>query len=180
MICELGARARSLSTLATAITRLARSWDLAALGQPRYVYASRTEDEPSRRTFVFTMWSDGPLDLRRMLPRGQSDADGVDPAGLPRPPETQRVLSAHESTRPSGVFVYRSRATDARELAHTFRAEVERAGWHLIATKRGERLRVDDAELFAAERDGQQVVVLSHASRTSGTTLTLLVSRSGG
>lgn len=170
---ELGENADSLVAFTEAARRFAATWDVAELGGLRYVYARRADEAPTSRTMLFSLWSHGSVDLKRMLPGSRSDADGADPPGVPRLPGTQRVLSAYEVDEPSGVFVYRT-AASADVVARFFRTELRRAGWSLVSGRGGAPLEVEGVRLVAAVKGGDEVTVLCPSPSLGSKTLTLL------
>jgi hypothetical protein len=104
--------------------------DIAKLGNLRYVYVTPDQKE----TVFVALWTEGPLNFRSMFPK-QGDAPGEDLAGIPRPPDSRRILS----TRPKGadaVFnVYRSSRQSADELVDFYRDALPKAGYTLLTKK---------------------------------------------
>ena len=98
----------SQKNLAESIREFDRTRDLGALGKMRYAYVRTTE---GGKTSVFTAWTDDHFRIDSFMPKGTADAAGSDPAGLPRPPQAQRMLSAELKGSPFGAHVYRSTAT---------------------------------------------------------------------
>lgn len=192
VIAALGTRSRStqhdgyvacvdtgagdLATLVKRLSRFSSSWDLADIGALRYVYATRADEQPKRRTFVLTMWAEGALALRDFLPLGRSDAGGSDPFDVPRPPDSQRILSATEMSAPSGVYIYLARGAVPAELAGGYRAALRAQGWRILERHSGESLEIDGIRILHAEKDGRTLSVLTHAKSQSTTVVTLLVS----
>jgi hypothetical protein len=120
--------------------------DIAKLGNLRYVYVT-----PDKRETVFVaLWTEGPLNFRSMFPT-HGDAPGEDLAGLPRPPDSRRMLS----TRPKGadaVFnVYRSSRQSADELVDFYRDVLPKAGYTLLTKK----------QRFLVAEDGKRAVTIS-------------------
>lgn len=170
---ELGERGRRLETFAEAAERFAANWDLAELGRLRYVYATRADEDPANRTFLFSVWSHGRLDLGRMVPRGREDAAGSDPPDVPRLPKSQRILSAYEAKEPSGVFTYRTDAS-SDEVLDFFRVALRRSGWRLWLGGDGKPIALDEVHVLAAAKGRQQVTVLCPASSSDSGMLTVL------
>lgn len=168
--------AASLDTLAGKLHRFSETWDLADLGRARYVYAQRAHDRPTSETFVLTMWSSHSLSLRDLLPADGDDALGSDPAGIPRLPNTQRLLSAKEDLEPSGVFVYRALHTSPSDLISVYRQWLRKHAWRIIERNPGESVQIDDIHLLSAERASRQITFVAHANDSGGTLLTLLTS----
>ena len=154
--------------------RFAESWDLGDLGSLRYAYAKRAEDRPKHETFVLTMWADASLDLRALLSFGADDARGTDLAGVPRPQNAQRILSATEAGAPAGVFVYRVRRSSTSEIARQYRRLLSENGWSILERSEGESIMVDGVRLLSAERAHRMVSVLAHHGEDGRTVVTLL------
>ena len=164
----------SFSSLAVRVAKFVESWDLADLGSPRYVYASRAHDQPEERTFVLTMWTDGPMSLRNLLPAGRHDAPGADPPGIPRPRGSQRILSATEVSEHAGVFSYRVPDRTPGDVEGDYRRDLSENSWRLLARGEGEMLEVDGIRMLSAERAQRLLTVIAHPSAHGGTTVTLL------
>jgi hypothetical protein len=122
------------------------------------------------------MWADSGFDLRRVLPVGSADAEGRDMPGVPRPQDAQRILSAWEADRPSGVYVYLTKARTGAELESFYREQLPKNGWTIIERHSGESIRIDDIRMLSAWRGGRLVTVLSHVGEMQETVLTLLAS----
>jgi hypothetical protein len=128
------------------------------------------------KTFLLTMWADSAFNLYRMLPRAGADAAGRDLVGVPRPPGSQRVLSAWEEQQPSGVLVYRVAGRSAEAVESFYRAELPRNGWTIIERHPSESIQVDGTHMLSAEKDNRLVTVLSQPSEASQSVLTILAS----
>ncbi|WP_394829561.1 hypothetical protein [Pendulispora albinea] len=115
----------SSKSLTDSIMKFQESHDLGALGKVRYVYIRPNEDGHST---VFTAWTDDHFRMDAFAPNGSEDAPGSDPAGIPRPPQSQRLLSAQIATSPFGTHVYRSAASED-QVRDFYDAEMSKAGW---------------------------------------------------
>lgn len=173
---DMGDTPQDLGALVNRFVAFSETGNLRELGAPRYAFARRGTGGPDGKVFVLTMWVDSALNLYRMLPREGSDAAGRDLFEVPRPPRSQRILSAWEEGQPSGVLVYRVAAKSARELESFYRVELPRAGWRVIEHDPGESVRVDDIHLLTAAKGNRLVTVLCQSEGASQAVLTLLAS----
>lgn len=173
---DMGDAPQDLRSLAERFVRFSETGDLRQLGEIRYAHARRLASATGEKTFVFTMWADSDFDLHRMLPGATTDAAGHDFDGLPRPPGSQRVLSAWEAQQPSGVFVYRVASKSAAELESFYRRELSKNGWAVIERNPSESIEIDGIHMISAEQGNRLVTVLSHRGEASQTVLTILVS----
>lgn len=90
-----------------------RSGDLALLGNLRYAVARKT---PNGKTHVLVMWTEGHFDIAAMFPPN-ADSPGGDSPAAPRPPASERLLSARISDRPYALYVYDSTRNPEELLA---------------------------------------------------------------
>lgn len=167
---------QDLRSLAERFVRFAETGDLRQLGELRYVHARRLASATGEKTFVFTMWADSDFNLHRMLPGASADAAGRDLDGVPRPPDSQRVLSAWEAQQPSGVVVYRVASKSAAELESFYRIELPKNGWAVVERNPSESIEIDGIHMISAEQGNRLVTVLSHRGEGKQTVLTILVS----
>ena len=107
-------------------TAFARTTDFERLGRLRYLYA-----EGGTETFFVEMSSDGPLRLADMFAIDR-DVPGDDLQGIPRPPNADRILAAHEEGQPYAVVAYRGIGPGAQELRHHYRDRMVASGWRLL------------------------------------------------
>jgi hypothetical protein len=173
---DMGDAPRDLRSLVERFARFSQTGDLRQLGELRYVHARRLASATGEQTFVFTMWADSDFNLHRMLPGASGDAAGRDFDGVPRPPGSQRVLSAWEAQQPSGVVVYRVASKSAAELESFYRIELSKNGWAVIERNPSESIEIDEIHMISAEQGNRSVTVLSHPGEASQTVLTILVS----
>ncbi len=102
--------------------------DLSKLGQLRYAYVT----EQKQGAFVLTAWTDGPFDLGKLVPQKGADAAGADSPDYPRPPSSQRFLSANMSRTPYGVHIYRS-AAEPKAVVDFYDQQMDQRGWTIVA-----------------------------------------------
>ncbi len=175
---DMGDPPRGLEALASEFVRFAETGDLRSIGELRYVLARRVPNFAGEKTFLLTVWADAALRLDRMLPRDGADAAGRDPVGVPRPPGTQRILSAWEVQQPSSVFVYHFSANRATEVQSFYRRELPRNGWTIVERNPLESMEVDGIRMLSAENGDRLVTVLSHIGESSQGVLTIAISES--
>ena len=173
---DMGDAPLDLGALANRFLRFSETGDLREVGEPRYVLARRVTSSAGDKTFLLTMWTNSAFNLYRMLPRPGADAAGRDLVGVPRPPGSQRILSAWEARRPSGVLVYRVVAKSAAEIESFYRTELPRNGWSIIERNPSESIQIDGTHMLSAEKDNRVVTVLSRSGEASQTVLTILAS----
>jgi len=173
---DMGDAPLDLGALANRFLRFSKTGDLREVGEPRYVLARRVTSSAGDKTFLLTMWTNSAFNLYRMLPRPGADAAGRDLVGVPRPPGSQRILSAWEARRPSGVLVYRVVAKSAAEIESFYRTELPRNGWSIIERNPSESIQIDGTHMLSAEKDNRVVTVLSRSGEASQTVLTILAS----
>jgi hypothetical protein len=118
------------------LTKLAETWDLAALGNLRYVFVRRTEDG---RSHVLTSFTEGSFRLDRVLGL-HAEAAGVDPPGAPRPPDSRRILSVSADGAPYAVQSFQSGESPA-EIHRYYDETMPKLGWEKVA---------DDSEAYHA------------------------------
>lgn len=165
-----------LETLTERLVKFSKTWDLADVGPLRYAYATPAADRPEQHTFLLTIWADGPVNLRALLPIAGGDAGGVDPSDLPRPPDSQRILSATEMMAPSGVYTYLVKVASPATITRFYRSALAKSGWEILERSSEESLQVDGVRILSAEKAGRLVTVLAHAGASAPPVVTLLVS----
>jgi hypothetical protein len=104
-----------------------KTHDLGTLGKLRYAYARIT---PKGQTLVLTAWTEDSFKLDAMFPR-DGDAPGADPPEMPRPPESQRLMSIDVANTPFGAYVYRSSATP-QQVIESYDKAMEAKGWTIL------------------------------------------------
>jgi len=171
---DLGDASRDLRSLSNRLLQFAETGDLAQLGALRYVRARRVSGDAEDKTFLLSVWTDSAFNLFQMLPLAGADGGGSDLTGVPRPPGSQRVLSAREAGQPSGVVVYRVFEQSAAELTSFYRTELSKRGWTIIERHPAESISIDGIRMISAEQGNRMVTVLSHSVEASQTVLSIL------
>jgi hypothetical protein len=97
----LGERELTHEELRERIERFADAGDLSVFGGVRVVRLEALEE----RTFFVATWSEGALPLATMFPE-RGDSPGSDPAHIPRPAGSRRLLSAWQEDAPSSIHLY--------------------------------------------------------------------------
>jgi len=172
---DLGGEALSLDRLVSRFVRFSRTGDLHEIGQGRYAYAQPVEGSEGSRTFLLTLWTAVGLNLYDILPLEGRDAAGSDLTQVPRPPNSQRILSASEVGHSSAVTVYLARASSPPTLERYYRAAFQARDWEILERHVGERLQVDETSLVAARRGDETITVLAHPGTLGRTVVTILV-----
>jgi hypothetical protein len=150
----------SLSELTERLTRLRDSGDLAALGDLRYVLARRS----GATTTLLVFWTEGSAPLLQLFPKN-GDAPGRDPRDVPRPPASQRTLSAAEQGAPYALTLYRTPNQTPEQLRQWYRHELEGSGWHVREDSAGSAL--------AAQRPGRSLLIAFSGGKTAGAVATV-------
>lgn len=96
----------SRATVREAINAFGQTHDLGAIGRLRYAYITRTKNGRSK---VLTAWTGDHFNFDHIAPRDGSEPFGTDPAGLPKIPNSQRVL---EASLPDTAFAIHAYKTD--------------------------------------------------------------------
>ena len=173
---DMGDVAPDLRSLPDRFLRFSESGDLAELGALRYMRARRLSGETGDHTHVLTIWADSSFNLFQMLPVDGADAAGRDVVDVPRPPASQRLLSAWEAGSPSGVVVYRVPGESAEELESFYRRQLSGKGWTIIERHPFESIVIDDIRAISAEQGNRTVTVLASSRDPSATVLSILIS----
>ncbi len=141
-------------TFTEAARAFTKTHDLGALGKLRYAYAQVT---PQGNTLVLTVWTEDRFDLSAVFP-AEGEAPGRDPEGIPRPPDSKRLMSIDVAGTPFGTFVYRSTEEPAK-LVSFYDGELGKQGWTILdpdaatgaaQTGRGHGYMKDGAQLMVA------------------------------
>lgn len=160
---DLGPTSVTVPELAERLQAYNRSGDVAEIGDARYVFAEQSGTGEEASTHFVALWTTGTFNMRRMFP-AEGDAPGDDPNGVPRPPESRRVLQGFERGQPHRMTVFESR-TDEADLERFFERELPENGWAVSVTPR--ETGRDVPTTFVAERgDAMTVVVLNTNMRT--------------
>ena len=111
-----------------ALTRFAKSGDLADLGKLRYVMAERAK---GGRTHVIGVWTEGSFHIGNMFP-SEGDCPGSDLPETYRPEGSRRLLTASVEGAPFGVRIYQVAGTPEEVLAG-YGAGMAALGWKPVA-----------------------------------------------
>ncbi len=148
----------ALDELGERLGEFARSGDLKALGELRYVFARRRGE----KTSLLVLWTEGSASLLHMFPE-QGDAPGRDPNDVPRPAKTKRLLSAAEHGAPYSLSLYDAPGRSTDELGRWYRTALEAKGWAVspggspgtLVARRASRTLI--VRVATARRSGQVV-----------------------
>jgi len=171
---DMGDQAMSLGTLVSRFVRFSRTGDLHEIGQARYAYAQPVEGSGGNHTFLLTMWTASDFNVHDVLPQEGRDAAGSDPTNVPRPPNSQRILSSSEVGQSSAVSVYLAKASSPSTLGRFYRAQLPARDWRILERHAGERLQIDQTTLVTAHRGSEMVTVLAHPDAIDRTVVTIL------
>ena len=109
------------------------SGDATDLGDPKLLVAF---DDPSEGDVqYFNVWPAGGFDFQSVRPQGEDDASGYDVADIPRPYDSQRLITFGQSHMGSDyqILVYRGGGT-VEELAAHYATAMADEGWAISAT----------------------------------------------
>ncbi len=151
-------------TFRDSMKEFAKTKDLGKIGRLRYAYVTRSPKTGS--SFVITAWTEGKFDLGKFVPEGKSDAYGTDSPDYPRPPSSQRMLSANLDGTPYGVRIYGS-AAEPKAIIDFYDTQMDTAGWHVIAPPNAEKF----GRIYMK---GNVEIALGSAKNSEGTTVVSL------
>lgn len=118
----------SKPTVGEAFKSFAETGELGALGNLRYVYV---KESAKGKTIVLTAWTDDRFNLSDLVPDEGKEAKGSDFGEVPRPPTSNRLLSAQIEGTPFGVNVYRSKQSPSNVVGF-YDDEMGKRGWIAI------------------------------------------------
>jgi hypothetical protein len=151
-------------TFRESMKEFGKTHDLGKIGRLRYAYV--TPQPKTGASFVMTAWTEGKFDLSKFVPEGKNDAFGTDSPDYPRPPSSQRMLSANLDGTPYGVRIYGS-ASEPKAVIDFYDQQMDTAGWQVIAPPNAEKFgriymkgNVEVALASAKNSDGNTVVSL--------------------
>ncbi len=155
------------------LQRFADTGNVSEVGFMRYLYAERLGDE---ETFFVTIFSDTDLNLFEMFPT-EGDAPGRDPEGIPRPPDSRRILSAFVDDDPYTMTLYTTTEHSVREVLGHYRQTLPDAGWTAVESHEGETVTHDGVTSLTYVR-GERLTTLNIArdEEQGHTTATVLTS----
>lgn len=161
---------QSKASVADALKSFGETGELGALGQLRYAYAKKTE---KGNTHILTGWTLDKFNVSALTPPDSGDVGGADFPEMPRPNDSQRVLSARVEGTPFGLNVYRSDVAPAK-VAEQFDEAMTKAGWFALDTEIDKRQDTsqDKAVGHLYEKDG--VVLTLASSIQQGKTISVL------
>jgi hypothetical protein len=146
--------------------RFEETRDLHDFGDLRYVYV-----EPARedRAHFVAIWTEGTLQLGELFPES-GDARGADVAGIPRPPGSRRVITAHETGEDQVATIYQGSDLDQGELESFYLRELPANGWQVLDTHEHEAARrlANEIGPGVAALRGDQMVFLALTTDTDG------------
>jgi hypothetical protein len=151
------------------VSRFTTSMDLHDLGKLRYVYTRPTSNK--KRSQVITVWTDGSLKLNRLFPEPGTDAPGADPTGVPRPPQSSRLLSAEIDGAPYGIRLYESDQKPI-EVLKFYDERLAAEGWSPIA-----EVPKVKAEARAFSKGGADLLVIAEPGPRTSVSLVELPSK---
>ncbi len=174
MCLDMGDEAVSLDTVVSRFVRFALTGDLHEVGVARYAYAQPVEGSEDTRTFLLTMWMGEDFNFYDILPTEDGDAAGDDPTDVPRPPNSNRILSSGEIGESSSVWVYLAKASSPSALERFYRRQFLARDWQILERYPQEHLQIDQTTLVTAQRGVETVTVLAHPSAIDRTVVTIL------
>ncbi len=148
-------------TFSEATRAFSYTHDLGTLGKLRYVYAKGSPQS----TLVLTVWTEDRFQLDVIFPR-HGEAPGKDPEGMPRPPESRRLMSIDVPNTPFGTHVYRSTSTPD-QIVTFYDKVMDDKGWTIIDPPDSHGLG------HAYMKGGVQYVVGTGRDETGGTVVSI-------
>jgi hypothetical protein len=115
VVCIVSTDEQRKVPLRERVSRFLQSWDLAEIGEFRYLYALKRNGKPGSHLRLF--WTEGSFNFVEMLSDGSTDAPGTDPTSASRPPGSVRLINAHVSGVPHELWLYRSHSSQEAILA---------------------------------------------------------------
>lgn len=153
------------------VTEFLETGDLSRVGYMRYVYVQPLPDTDG--SHIVSIWTDGELNLFDMFP-AESDAPGRELADVPRPPQSQRMLDAHEADAPYGMSVFASREGDLDVLEAFYQEALPEQGWSLIEEHASDLGQ--PRHMVTAEKDDRVVSVILVQDESDSSLITILTS----
>ncbi len=150
----------SKPTFGEAVQTFAQTGELGALGAVRFVYASTG---PTGNTVVLTSWTDEHFNMKSFMGDKNKDCAGEDFAEVPRPADSQRVLSGRVDDTPFGVNIYRGKAAPT-EVATSFDQQLTKQGWRAVDPELEVRMADDPRHPVGRiyEKDGVVLTLAAH------------------
>lgn len=157
--CFLGIGAMDRGQLMDAGEAFILDGDVSRLGPFDYTFVRRTEAGVHQLRVRIPH-----LDIEAMFPEVE-DAPGLDVDGVPRPPASQRILSAFNVDEPYQISIYRGHGASPARLAEGYRRELVAAGWRVRAGR-----VTDDKVTLVAFRRSKMVAIVMRATEGAVTT----------
>jgi hypothetical protein len=162
--------ATSKPSFGEAVKTFAQTGELGALGAVRYVFASKSKNGKS---VVLTAWTDEHFNMKSFMGDPTKDCAGEDFAEVPRPSDSQRVLSGRVEDTPFGLNIYRSKATPTA-VAESFDAQLIKAGWTALDAELDTQMPGDPHHPVGRVYEKDAVVLTLAAHVEPGWTFTTL------
>lgn len=130
--------------------------DLAEIGELRYVYARKGRSH----THMMAFWTQGSFMLKKMFPE-KGDAPGSDVAGVPRPPDSRRIMSSYEEGHPYSATIYTGSSMGKKALERHYRELLPDEGWDFVdpAEPVAHKYETEDPTIVA-ESDGRTLILV--------------------
>lgn len=129
VLCFRRGEGAESKTFVNALTEFSTTKDLSAIGDLRYVHASKG----SSGTSIQIVWTHGSFKMGNLFPPTDgSDTPGSDSAVLPRPDRSQRILTATAAQTPFAARLYVTGDGPDKAIA-SYDAKMDSAGWAIIA-----------------------------------------------
>ncbi len=151
---DTGDQALDHNDVITRVTSFLSSGNLSDVGQMRYLYAERSEENDS--TFFMTMFSDSDLNLYQMFPT-VGDVPGTDP--VQRPEGSRRLLSSAEHGAPYGVTVFAAEESTVDRFLSHYESAMPEDGWEPVEAHAGQRFSVDDVSILTYARADELITI---------------------
>lgn len=158
------------------VTNFLETGDLSRVGHMRYVYVQPqpdTEGSNTEGSHIVSVWTDGELNLFEMFP-SDGDSPGRNVSDVPRPPQSQRMLDAHEADEPYGISVFASQEADLDVLQAFYQEALPDQGWTLLQ-ERGSDLG-QPRHVVTAEKDDRIISVVLAQDEMDSSLITILTS----
>lgn len=173
-VCLAGLGEGGLAGLGERARRFAAARDISELGQLRYAYLRKVDDQ---RTHVLLVTADGSLALDKIVPREGQDAEGDDIIPGVRPAESTRLIVARAKGTPHAFTAYQSRlAADAALADYTQKLRAKGYARADFPTGKVEANDSSDASRIFTEayRRGPEAFVVASRRQDQGSVLSVV------
>lgn len=123
---DSGTERLELTTLASRLQSFTETLRLSDIGDFRFAYVVKGR----RKTVFVTMWTEGVIDLGEMFAT-DGDVPGQDVAGVPRPREFRRILSAVPANRVQSITMYEGTGTKV-QVQQFYKQQMPFRGWRRV------------------------------------------------